>query len=178
MTEYLSFYKVGKLGKSRGVRGEIYFFPDPGLELNLVNNSFLFIAFNGNYIPWRIESIKEGDPIRIKFFEFDSPEDLQQYIHAEVFLEKRQLKDLGIAQIQFKSQEYAYLINYELYNSKAVHLGRIEEILDFPQQEIARVVKGASVFTVPLNDALIMDLDQTEKKLVMDLPEGLIDINI
>jgi 16S rRNA processing protein RimM len=45
-----------------------------------------------------------------------------------------------------------------------------------PQQEMAFVIHNGREVLIPLNESLIVSVDRENKTLLMDLPEGLLDM--
>ena len=55
-------------------------------------------------------------------------------------------------------------------------LGEITAVNEFPQQFVATVVFKEKEVLFPLNEDMIVKIDQDLKTLVVNLPEGLIDL--
>jgi 16S rRNA processing protein RimM len=54
--------------------------------------------------------------------------------------------------------------------------GVITEVVEMPQQEMAFVLHHGREVLIPLNESLIISIDRENKTLLMDLPEGLLDM--
>ena len=55
-------------------------------------------------------------------------------------------------------------------------VGVIEEILDMPQQEMTLIRYKKREVLIPLNEELILEIDEKKKQVMVDLPEGLLDL--
>jgi len=54
-------------------------------------------------------------------------------------------------------------------------IGTIDEVLEMPQQEMAFLkYKGRDVL-VPLNEQFIQSVDEGNRRVMVDLPDGLLD---
>ena len=68
------------------------------------------------------------------------------------------------------------IIGYEVQDKRHGFIGCVEEILDRPEQEIIRILKGKKEILVPLTDEMISKIDRKKKILILDTPEGLVDL--
>ncbi|MNT82127.1 16S rRNA-processing protein RimM [compost metagenome] len=55
-------------------------------------------------------------------------------------------------------------------------LGEILEVNEYPQQFVATVLYQETEILFPLNEDFIVEIDDEEKILTLDLPEGLLDV--
>ncbi|HKG05409.1 MAG TPA: hypothetical protein VKB19_03070, partial [Pedobacter sp.] len=57
-------------------------------------------------------------------------------------------------------------------------LGEIIEVNEYPQQFVATIAHKTTEILFPLNEDMIVEIDEEEGTLRVDLPEGLLDIYI
>ena len=55
-------------------------------------------------------------------------------------------------------------------------LGEILEVNEYPQQFVATVSYQEKEIMFPLNDDMIVEIDEDASTLLVDLPDGLLDI--
>jgi 16S rRNA processing protein RimM len=55
-------------------------------------------------------------------------------------------------------------------------LGRIIEVIEFPQQEMAVISHNKNEIFIPINENLIEKIDKEKQYIYMNLPEGILDI--
>jgi 16S rRNA processing protein RimM len=55
-------------------------------------------------------------------------------------------------------------------------IGNIEEVREFPQQEMAIIIRKNSEILIPLNASLIEAIDKEANTVEMNLPEGLLEM--
>ncbi|MNR60372.1 Ribosome maturation factor RimM [compost metagenome] len=55
-------------------------------------------------------------------------------------------------------------------------MGEIIEVNEYPQQFVATVLYKETEIMFPLNEDMIIEIDEEEETLLVDLPEGLLDI--
>jgi 16S rRNA processing protein RimM len=56
-------------------------------------------------------------------------------------------------------------------------LGLVQEIVEYPYQSLAKVFYGERELLIPLVDEIIVEINDKKKLLLVNMPEGLIDIN-
>jgi len=69
---------------------------------------------------------------------------------------------------------YQKYVSFEISDKTLGEIGVIEEIIEYPQQEMAAVTYKDKEVLIPLNDQLIVKIDLDGKRIEMDLPEGLL----
>src|SRR5690606_1500863 len=68
------------------------------------------------------------------------------------------------------------LKGFTVHDKTAGELGEIMEINEYPQQFIALISYRSKEVMFPLNDDFILEIDEENRTLKVDLPEGLIDL--
>lgn len=63
-----------------------------------------------------------------------------------------------------------------LVDQNAGEIGHITEVLEMPQQEMAAVQYQGREVLIPLNEQFIIEVDHATQKVLMDLPEGLLNL--
>jgi 16S rRNA processing protein RimM len=53
----------------------------------------------------------------------------------------------------------------------------VQEIVEYPYQSLAKVFYGERELLIPLVDEIIVEINDKKKLLLVNMPEGLIDIN-
>jgi ribosomal 30S subunit maturation factor RimM len=66
-------------------------------------------------------------------------------------------------------------IGFTIYDKEQI-VGIIDDIEIFPQQIMASVNINKKMVLIPLVEELITTVDENQKKLIMDLPDGILTI--
>ncbi len=67
------------------------------------------------------------------------------------------------------------LIGMKVYSEQGQFLGEITEIIEMPANDLWRIV-GDRDFVIPASENVVLNVDKTERKVVIRLIEGLLDI--
>ena len=168
-----AFY-IGYITKTKGLKGEVQLFfeyDDPGLlELDI-----LFADINGKMVPFFVSSYKLHTNGTGNFY-FD---DVDHIDKAQVLVKKKMY--LPLTKMPDRSEDdfhYNDLKGYLVFDEVHGELGEIIEVNEYPQQFVATVSYRGREILFPLNEDMIIEIDEEEATLLVDLPEGLLDIYI
>ena len=113
-----------------------------------------------------------GDKAIVALEEVESVEDAKALKGSELYLPLTLLPELADDQFYYHD-----LKGFALEDGNGVHIGEIAAVLEAGTQDLLQVnhETGKEVL-VPLIDELLVKVDKAAKKLVMNLPEGLLDV--
>ncbi|MBK9253934.1 MAG: 16S rRNA processing protein RimM [Saprospiraceae bacterium] len=165
------FILVGKIRKPTGTSGYIKLEPNEDFISDLVQADYLFISQSGNFVPYFIEDVKDKSSLLIKLEDVDNPEDALQLNLKEIYLKSEQINSV---QHNEKSNLLS-VIDFKVLDN-GIFLGTIESIEEYPQQLMAIVNTEKGQKLIPLVDEFILEMDEEQKELRMNLPDGLTEI--
>ena len=142
-------------------------------EKNIPVLESVFLEIDGKPVPFFISSseYRGADIIRLKFEDYDSPEKVSEFTGCHVFLTTGEnIPDEGSKQDQ--------LSGYQIHLVDDTLLGTITEVIENPEQSLINIESGdGKEILIPLHKDFIINIDNKRKIIIMDLPEGLIEIN-
>jgi 16S rRNA processing protein RimM len=160
---------VGRIGRAHGVLGEATVqvqTDDPdvrfkvGAKLSLDNgkdltirsarwhNQILLLAFDGIIDRNQIEELRD------------------QMISAEV----------DITSLSPGEYHYQQLLGCQVFLQSDELIGEVDEIVKLPGQDLLSVAKNGKKVLIPMVKKIIISIDVSAKKIVVDPPEGLLDV--
>ncbi len=170
-----SWVEIGKTGKTHGLKGELKLAVDEFFLEDLLSAKALFVDIRGRKTPYFIEAVRGGAAIIIKLEEVNTLEEATLLANKAVFLRESDVAELPDPEDE--GLEYGFLAGFALYSPTGEKLGAIESIEAYPHQEIAVVrTKDEREVLVPLTEQFIVEIREKEKTVVMDLPEGLMEM--
>lgn len=171
----LQFTPIGRVLKPKGIRGDLKVdLEDHFLEV-MDTGMFLFIYYDGNYVPYRIEKLEVDNPAVLHLDGINNPEDASDLSGCNIFLAEREMALLKNVPIITTSTSEE-LVGYTMIDQDSNSIGRIVSIEQFPQQILAKVDTGKSKSLIPMNDSFVVSIDRDSLSIVMSLPEGLLDL--
>lgn len=174
MDEYI---EIGTTKKPFGVHGDLKVDVAEAFLEDFLQAKILFISVKGKPVPYFVEEIKvKGAPL-VKFEEVDNKEVAGKIGGSKLYLRSQDVIPEEQRQLVVEEAlEFGRLVKYKIVEEQLGEIGIIEEVVEFPQQEMAVVRYKKKEVLIPLNDSLIVSLDQEQRILTMKLPEGLLEI--
>lgn len=166
------FY-LGKIAKKFSFKGEVLIYLDTDEPELYEDMESIFVEFNKNLIPFFIEnsSLHKNDFLRVKFEDVDNEEQADEIINCEVYLPISMLPKLEGNKFYFHE-----VIGFEIEDKRLGVFGKIVSINDSSAQPLFEVVNGSLEILVPMIDQFLVKIDRENKKVIMDLPEGLVEM--
>lgn len=156
-------FRIGKLGKPHGVKGEV------NLNIELFDGDdlgeYLVLQMDGIMVPFFIEELRwrSDDTALVKFEGIDTQERARELVNTEVFLPRTMAEGDDDAELT-----YAQLVGYSV-NGK----GKIAYIDDQTENIMFEMEDG---MLIPASEELIVEINTEGRDITMNLPEGLFDL--
>lgn len=168
------FIQIGYTKKTHGVAGEIKVVVEEHYEDVFLEKDRVFLEIRGKKQPFFIESVRGAGDLIVKFEDIKTREDALLLQSKGVFLPVAEVpEDL---EPEEPETTYSGITDYLLVDETVGEIGRIEAVIDMPQQEMAVIHYQGREVLVPLNEQFIRSVDHKGKKVSADLPEGLLDL--
>lgn len=169
-----SYILIGQTKKAHGAQGELKVEIKGSFLEDFFEAKVIFVKVQGKPVPYFIEGIRDAGDLLLKLEDVDSPAQAKELSAKEIFLrasEVREALDEEASEVSF-----AECAGYTLEDVNHGSIGLIQEVLEYPQQELALLNYGGKDILIPLHPYLVVSLDKELKKLVLHLPEGLLEL--
>ena len=166
------FY-LGKIAKKFSFKGEVLIYLDTDEPELYENMESVFVEFNKNLVPFFIEnsSLHKNDFLRVQFEDVDSEEEADSIMNCDVYLPLSMLPKLTGNKFYFHE-----VIGFEIEDKRLGVFGKIVSINDTTAQPLFEVLNGEVEMLIPMIDHFLVEIDRENKKVIMDLPEGLVEM--
>lgn len=166
---------IGYTKKPHGLKGELKILIEDEWYDRIDNIEAYFIKIRGQLTPYFLEFIRGESGTIAKFEDINTREAALDIGSKELYV---RTADLAPAiEVEVEDLVYAFCKGYEVIDTNEGHLGIIEEVLEYPQQEMAIIITDDNNEVLfPLNKILIKKIDETNEILLVDLPEGFLDL--
>jgi len=166
------FY-LGKIAKKFSFKGEVLIYLDTDEPELYEDMESVFVEFNKNLVPFFIENsnLHKGDFLRVKFEDVDDEAEADAIMGCEIYLPLNMLPKLEGNQFY-----YHEVIGFEIEDQRLGVFGKIVSINDTSAQPLFEVVNGNVEILVPMIDQFLVKIDRENKKVIMNLPEGLVEM--
>ena len=166
------FY-LGKIVKKYSFKGELLVKLDTDNPSIYTRMESVFIDKNKSLIPFFIErsSLHKSTLLRVKFEDIDSEEDADKLLKSELYLPLEFLP-----QLTGNKFYYHEIFGFEAEDLSFGLVGIVKGVNDTTNQAILEIDRNGSEILIPLIDDFIKSVDREQKKIILKVPEGLIDI--
>ena len=161
-------YRIGRLGKAHGVKGEVSLQFDDDI-FDRADCDYLVLDVDGILVPFFIEEyrFRSNTVALVKFEDVDTQLRAAELTGCDVYF-PRALAD------EDDAPALALLVGFDLVEANAGRtVGRIAAIDDTTANTLFELEDGR---LIPASDALVDNIDLKKRTITMRLPEGLLDL--
>ena len=161
-------YRIGRLGKAHGVKGEVSLQFDDDI-FDRVDCDYLVLDVDGILVPFFIEEyrFRSNTVALVKFEDVDTQLRAAELTGCDVYF-PRALAD------EDDAPALALLVGFDLFEANAGRtVGRIAAIDDTTANTLFELEDGR---LIPASDDLVDNIDLKHRTITMRLPEGLLDL--
>ena len=162
-------YKIGRLGKAHGVKGEVSFQFDDDI-FDRVDADYLVLAIDGILVPFFMEEYRfRSDSVcLVKFCNVDTQQRAQELTGCDVFFPR------ALAEEDDEMPSLSMLVGFEIISvPDGSAIGKIAAIDDSTANILFEMEDG---MLIPANDDLIEVIDAEQQQIKMNIPQGLLEI--
>ena len=162
-------YKIGRLGKAHGVKGEVSFQFDDDI-FDTADADYLILDIDGILVPFFMEEYRfRNDSLAlIKFCDVDTQQRASELTGCDVYFPR------SIADEQAEGLSLSSLVGFDLIDANGKgKVGTIAAIDDTTQNILFELEDGT---LIPASDDLITNIDTTRQQITMQIPEGLLTL--
>ena len=166
------FY-LGKIVKKYSFKGELLAKLDTDQPELYEHLDAMFVQVRNNLIPFFIESsqLHKSELLRIKFEEVDTEADADALLKSELYLPLEFLPKLEGNKFYFHE-----VIGFKITDKNFGEVGTVKAINDSTAQALFEVDRNGIEILIPMNDEFIVEVNRETKTILVETPEGLIDL--
>jgi 16S rRNA processing protein RimM len=169
---FKDYFQFGYLSKSIGISGQLAIELDVDTPEKYAQLDVLFADLGGDLVPLFVRKIKINAKRAIVDLEgVDNKKKADDLIGKQVFLPVQILPSLSGNDFYFHE-----IIGFEVIDKKNGNIGKINQVLEFPHQNLLEIKNEKAEILVPIVKHFILEVNRAEKTMFLDCPEGLIDI--
>lgn len=168
-------YKIGKIGKPHGVKGEVAFYFDDDV-FDRVDADYLVLCVDGILVPFFMDEwrFKSGETALVRFADVNTKEAASELTGCEVYFPKH-LSDRGENELTWDE-----ITGFSVVDSSRndIVVGTVAGVDDTTVNVLMEVkTSNGDIVLVPANENIVKEVDAAGRRIVVELPEGLINLN-
>lgn len=168
------YYFLGTIIKTYGVNGELVLSLKDYLFDVVTKLTTVFIDIDGQQVPFFIDKTKpfRQDSIIIKLESIDNLEDAHLLVHHQLYTNSPYYSSGDI-----EESDLADFVGFTLYGEVEGEIGKIVEVYRYPENPVLQIIRNGKEVLIPINTDLLIAIDLVDKRIVMRLPNGLMDLS-
>ena len=166
------FY-LGKIVKKYSFKGEVLAKLDTDEPEIYENLDAIFLDLRHNLVPFFVEhsQLHKSELLRLKFEEVDTEADADSILKSDMYLPLSLLPKLDGNKFYFHE-----VIGFNIEDKNYGKVGTIKSINDSTAQSLFEIDRNGIEILIPMNDEFIIHIDRKNKTILVETPEGLIDL--
>lgn len=163
--------RIGFIRKLHGVHGEVVLEFEEHYENSISNAERFFIELEGLLVPFFIAKngfrLKSGKSALVIFDDVKSEAYAKRFVGQQVYLFSNEVND--------ENEEFSSdWNNYTLVDENRGEIGTILDLADYSGNIVLTVDFGGKEILIPFNEDFLVEVDNSGKKIILKIPEGLI----
>lgn len=166
-------FKIGQFAKPHGIKGELALVTTSDV-FDDSDDPYVVVEIDGILVPFFIEEYRyKSDTVTlVKLEKIDTEEAAREFAGREVYYPLDEVEESNlIGDITWDS-----LIGYTVADPRYGELGRITDVDETTLNVLLKIDRDGEEWLLPAADELITDADHPTKRLVVSLPDGLLDL--
>lgn len=166
-------FRIGRIGRPHGIKGEVIFMFNDDV-FDQVDADYLILQVDGILVPFFIEEyrFRTDESVLLKLEGIDTQEQARELTHCEVFFPR------ALAPDQEEGVSWAQIVGFQIVNAAGLMpIGTIASVDESTENVLLEVTTDTGKeLLIPAASALIQDIDEAHRVIIMDLPEGLLSL--
>ena len=167
--------KIGYFQKPHGIKGGIILNFEPQYDESLDNEPMLLAEIDGLLVPYFFgeEGIRfrSAESAIVQLDWVENEEQARQLCGLSVYLSE---EDIVVPEDELTVH---HLVGFELFDKETGRIGIIDKVEDFGGNLLFLLQYKGKEILVPYNEDLLVGLDERQKKIIMQIPEGIFDLD-
>ena len=164
---------LGRITKVSGYEGAVAVKLERNFSGKLPHIESVFLEIEGRPVPFFVSGsdYSGADILKLKFDGYHSSDKVAEFTGCRIFL-------TSAGDGENISGDLLSLSGFKIMTRDKNILGTVKEVIQNPGQWLLNVTSpGGKNMLIPLHEDFIVKIDNRKKILVMDIPDGLTEIN-
>ena len=165
---------IGKLSKLYGFDGEAILVADNSFPKKIEKTEWVFLVIDGLPVPFFVLrfSIRTDSSAIIKLEDISSVEKMEQLLGREIFIEETRKKNAR--KLKPENSIKGYIVTDKIKGD----IGIANDVINYNDNYLLQVYKSETEILIPVSDEIIIEINDRNKTILVNTPEGLLDLYI
>jgi len=164
--------RVGKIVATHGVQGAVIMTHIVGASNWMTKGQALMVEMQkDSYIPYFVADFKPSgeDEYQLTLEDMDQVESAKRLIKKNVFINE------DVLAVHAKKSPLLW-IGFQVTDVNQGIIGVIDDVMQTAQQWLGKIMHQEKEVLIPLIPQMIKDVNIKTKRIIMELPEGLLEV--
>ncbi len=164
---------LGRISRASGYNGSVSVRLEKSFIDNIPEMESVFLEIDGKPVPFYISSLEYSgeDILKIKFKGYDTYEKVNEFTGCRIYL-------TTISKDKKISGNPESISGFKVISGNKSLLGTVMEIIQNPGHDLLKILSpGGKEILIPYHEDFILNTSDKKKTIIVDLPEGLTEIN-
>jgi len=166
--------EIGFFRKTHGISGELVLEFESHFEYSVEAADRFFVNLEGLLVPFFLKKdglrFKSSNSAITSLENVESEEYAKRLIGNSVYLFQNEIIDSPVQSLE------SQLVDYMLFDENIGKIGIINQVEDYSGNIVFTVQYKGEDILIPYNNELLIELNDVQKSIKMNLPEGLIEL--
>lgn len=164
---------IGHFAKPHGIKGEINLILSKDVSFDEWDEPYIVCEMDGILVPFYIEEYryKSDTALFVKLENIDSDETAREFVKREVYCPPEVIMPDDEDTLTWK-----HFIGYKVFDNKHGYLGEITDVEESTINILLVINYKDSEVLIPAAEELILSADHDKRQLMVEVPEGLLDL--
>lgn len=171
--------EIGYITKLHGLKGEMQATVTDRVFDEVKNCPYLVCERDGIFVPFFLTGyrFKSGETMLVQFDDVDSQAKAEPFCGSKLYFDRRCFMPAEAEEYDAEVEEEMGYIGYTIIDQQFGELGEIIEINDQTANVLFIVDHNGEELMIPAADDLVVEIDDEKQTILMDLPDGLVNID-
>ena len=168
-------FRIGTITKTHGVHGQLSVVSENKISEPDKWPEWVFLDIDGGLVPFRTDPDemiwRDHRQIVVGLIDYKNQDDVLRFIGYELWF-PNEYKGIIVGSEKKESP----FLGFILMDATGRKLGKIEEYIDLPNNPLFKIIINDEEVLVPSREEWIIEVDENGRRIIMDLPDGLVDM--
>ncbi len=166
-------FELGIISRTHGTKGGLVLFLDVDQPSDYYQLESVLVEYGDELIPFFITSLDPGakQQVFVKFEDIDTQEEAGSLQGCTLWLPLANLPKLD-----GKKFYYHEVKGFTVVDVNKGEIGTLTQIIDLSVNPLFSIDHDGKEILVPVNDQFIIEVRRKERQLIIEMPEGLLEL--
>ena len=175
MFEKKDSYKLGTILKPHGIQGEVVLKFDSIINEKHFELESILVDIDGGLVPFLFETLQQqtNNTMIAKLVLVEKVDDARELNNHSFYVPEHQAEKMSLSQNELNKE----ITGFRIVDKVLGEVGIVNEIIDYDNHSVIQAFQAKKEILIPFDPAIVLGIDNNLKQVIVNLPEGLLELN-